>query len=605
MEKRWILAQKVDEETRNTYPHIDPFILQLLANRNISIENEGAIRAFLEPDYARDVHDPYLFDDMQRAVARIIRAIKEKEKITIYGDYDVDGVCGSTVLYEVLSLFTDRIHVHMNHREKAGYGLQMDAIKELAADETALIITNDHGISNKEQVAYAHDLGMDVIITDHHHVPEKEEDIPSAYAIIHPRVRADRYPFKHLAGAGTAFKLVQGIIRADFDSDFSEKKKNVTDDTGKPIHWEGFEKWLLDAVCMATICDCVPLIGENRLFVRYGLIVLNKTKRSGLQKLLTVANISDKKITTQTINFALGPRINAASRMTHGTIAFFLMTEKDPQRAAVLAERLDRSNVERRKATDRVVAAVEEQLREDICADKKIFVAIGDDWPLGILGLVAGKISSKYHRPVILMTRAHEGHVAGTGRSMNGFHLARVFEKLSHFFDRYGGHEAAGGFAVTDGVDCEEVKRELQRLGDEMIQDNDRIPVLSIDAEVKLSQFTWNFFEQLEKFEPFGNGNPKPLFLISDIHVLGMQGVGKENKHLRLTVQQDGIQKKLIGFSFGSWLEKIQTGSSIDVVVELDTNEWNGTKELQLKIIDLRLSKNVIPVRLRQLVDGG
>ncbi len=590
MEKQWILAKKINEETINRFPHSDPFILQLLVNRNIAIENEGAIRAFLEPDYARDVHDPYLFDDMRVAVERIILAIRKKEKITIYGDYDVDGVCGSTVLYEVLSLFTDRIHVHMNHREKAGYGLQTDAIKELAADGTALIITNDHGISNKEQVAYAKDLGLDVIITDHHHVPEREEDIPRAYAIIHPRVRADRYPFKFLAGAGTAFKLVQGIIHADFDPDFSEKKKNITDDTGKPIHWEGFEKWLLDAVCMATICDCVPLVGENRLFVRYGLIVLNKTKRSGLQKLLSIANIADKKITTQTINFALGPRINAASRMTHGTIAFFLMTEKDPARAEVLAERLDKSNIERRKATDRVLAAVEEKLKEEIKIDKRVFVAIGDDWPLGILGLVAGKISSKYHRPVILMTRAHEGHVAGTGRSMNGFHLARVFDRISHFLTRYGGHEAAGGFAVKEGADCVEIKSALECLGDEMIQDKDRVPLISIDTEIRLSHVAWPFYEQLEKFEPFGNSNPAPLFLISNMQVCTVQCMGKNNKHLRLTVQQDTIQKKLIGFSFGSWIERLHIGSRIDAIVELDINEWNGTKELQLKIFDLRLT---------------
>lgn len=590
MEKQWILAKKVDEEMINTFPHIDPSILQLLVNRNIPIEDEGAIRAFLEPDYARDVHDPYLFDDMQRAVARIIHAIDQKEKITIYGDYDVDGVCASTVLYEVISLFTDRIHVHMNHREKVGYGLQIDAIKELAADQTALIITNDHGISNKEQVAYAQDLGMDVIITDHHHVPEKEEDIPDAYAIIHPRIRADRYPFKHLAGAGSAFKLVQGIIRADFDPDFSEKKKNITDDFGKPIHWEGFEKWLLDAVCMATICDCVPLVGENRLFVRYGMIVLNKTRRAGLRKLLDVANIADKKITTQTINFALGPRLNAASRMTHGTIAFFLMTEKDPERARILAERLDKSNNERRKATDRVVAAVEEQLKEEIQKDTRVFVAIGDDWPLGILGLVAGKISSKYHRPVILMTRAHEGHVAGTGRSMNGFHLARVFNRISRFLSRHGGHEAAGGFAVKEGVDCADIKSALEEIGEEIIQDADRVATITVDAEMRLSHITWQFYEQMEKFEPFGYGNPTPMFLISNVEIYTARSIGEDNKHLRLTVQQDGVQKKLIGFSFGSWLEKIRTGSRIDAVIELDTNEWNGRKELQLKIIDLRLT---------------
>jgi single-stranded-DNA-specific exonuclease len=592
MEKQWVLAKKIDEETCNAYPHIDPFILQLLANRNISLHDEGAIRAFLEPHYTKDVHDPYLFDDMQRAVLRIIDACRQKEKITIYGDYDVDGVCASTVLYETISLFTDRIDVYMNHREKAGYGLQIDAIKELSANQTALIITNDHGISNKEQVAYAADLGIDVIITDHHHVPENPEDIPRAYAIIHPRVRADRYPFKYLAGAGSAFKLAQGIIHANFDADFVEQKKHTTDVSGKPINWEGFEKWLLDAVCMATICDCVPLIGENRALVRYGMIVLNKTRRSGLHKLLAIANILGKKITPQTINFTLGPRLNAASRMAHGTIAFHLMTEKDPQRAAVLADRLDKSNSERRKATDRVVNAAEEKLQEDIRADKKVLVATGDDWPLGILGLVAGKISSKYHRPVILMTRAHEGHTAGTGRSMNEFHLARVFEKLHIFFSRYGGHEAAGGFAVKEGADCEEIKRGLQQLGDELIQEKDRIPLLNVDAEVKLSQCTWSFFEQLEKFEPYGNGNPKPLFLVSGARVCAAQGVGTDNKHLRLTVQQDGIQKRLIGFSLGTWLERIKNGDFIDAVFELDTHEWNGTRELQLKIIDLKLSSS-------------
>ncbi|MBI4239999.1 single-stranded-DNA-specific exonuclease RecJ [Candidatus Uhrbacteria bacterium] len=590
MTKQWVLPSLIDDDLKLQCSDIHPAIVQVLYNRGITTHKE--IQDFLQPDYRLHVHDPFLFDDMDRAIKRIIEAIFENQHITIYGDYDVDGVCASTVLYDVLETLGSDVDVHMNHREKEGYGLHMPAIEELIQRGTRLIITNDLGISNKDEVAFATKMGVDVIITDHHHVPERPEDIPQAFAIIHPMVHADRYPFKYLAGGGTAFKLVQGLLRTHTDSAFVDLRAQCRDEQGRLIHWETFEKWLLDAVCISTIGDCMPLKGENRALVYYGLRVLNKTRRKGLRALMNALRLrsrAQEHATCETIRFYIGPRINAASRMDHAKNAFDLLTTKHDDRAEKLASYLEEKNVERQKITERLFREVCAQLQEDVEKGAKVLVASGANWPLGILGLVAGKILSKFSRPVFLATEMN-GLRAGTARSMSEFPLPLVFDKVQHHFSRFGGHTVAGGFALKESTDFATLKAELLLLADQMLKAEDLIQQLRIDTLLEPHDLTWDFWQAVRRLEPFGEGNSKPVFLLAKVQIDDMKKVGKKANHLQLFINKNGRICKTIGFDQGHWFDKLKKDDFVDIAFELDENEWNGRRELQCTIIDIRPS---------------
>jgi len=561
---------------------LDPIVFKLLGNRGVDVKD---IDTFLNPQYERDTHDPFLFDDMQRAVERIIEALKKNERITIYGDYDVDGVCASTVLFDTLSALGANVTVYMNHRERDGYGMQLKAVEHLAEEGTTLIITDDSGISNKKEIAYAKSFGMDTIITDHHQVPPTD-DIPDAYAIIHPQVRADRYPFKYLAGGGSAFKLAQALIHITSDPWLSDVKIAAKDLQGKPIRWDVFEKWLLDAVCLSTIGDCVPLRGENRVFVKYGLLVLAKAKRPGLRIILQRAGFLGKPITPRIVSFTLAPRINAASRMEHGTLAFRLMTTASESEAIELADILEEKNTERQKVTERILSEASKQLKPYVAEHKKILVGIGDEWSLGVLGLVAGRLCNQFNRPVVLATRAN-GHTHGTARSIEQVHITNTFHSVSHFFEKFGGHAAAGGFLMKEEVDFNEFRTALEESTSSVTQEH-LTPTLTLDEEISLSQITWKLWDVLEQMEPYGEGNKKPLFLITDVIVREIRTIGKNNKHLRLVVEQGGISKKVIAFSFGKVSEILHMGDHIDMACEIGMNEWNGSKELQISLVDYR-----------------
>lgn len=580
-------AALVDEPLRASFSLelVPRAILEILERRGI--QTEADILEFLEPNYAIHTHDPFLFEDMERSVQRIIRAIFEFQKVTIYGDYDIDGVSSSVLLYEVLKTFGVSVDVHINHREKEGYGLQAHAIEQLAHQGTKLLITTDSGISNKDEIALANELGMEVIITDHHTVPQDENDIPPAYAILHPLVRADRYPFKHLSGGGVAFKLAQGLIRADFDEHFKIYRSSLRNANGELIHWEAYEKWLLDLVCLSTVGDCMPIVGENRLFVKYGLLVLAKTRRMGLRALIDGLRSRIKKFTTETIGFLIGPRINAASRMEHGKLAFDLLIADNERKALVLAQLLEEKNALRQKLTEKVFDEAKKKVLNSYEAEKKILIAAGDDWPVGILGLVAGKICNLYKRPVVLMTKGHGG-IAGAARSVDGFHITDAFEKVSQYFQRYGGHKAAGGFALKDAGSIDEFTATLEEVAQRDFVPAEVLSDDSVDAEIALRDITIEFWDWLKRCEPFGRGNACPRFRIRACTVTNVRAVGSNNKHLKLSVQQDGILRSCIGFSLGEWSARLSPGKRVDIICEVDENEWMGNRELQLKILDLQ-----------------
>lgn len=584
MQKTWRVLPDAPQSFFEQFPELPKTVANLLYHRNIVTQK--AIDEFLNPDYIEDIHDPFLFSDMGKAVQRIYDAIEKNEKITVHGDYDADGVSSAVILVSTIkALGHENIDIFLPHRETDGYGLNTNTIQTLKNAHTNLIVTCDCGISNIQEVELATEQGMDVIITDHHAVPDK---LPPAYAIIHPKVDQN-YPCKSLAGGAVAFKLMQGLLH-------THKKTNKSLPGGN-TH-EQFEKWMLDMVAIASVADMVPLLGESRTLTRYGLIVLNKTKRIGLQKLLLEARLTEedgtnkKEFDTYTIGFQIAPRINAAGRMNHANVAYNLMMTNDNEEAAELAHELDLNNQERQKITDKLVKQACEEINKDQKNSPIIFV-LGEGWSSGIVGLIAGKLKEKYYKPSIVLAK-NDDEIMGSGRSIEGFNIIESFQEMPEVFDKFGGHPMACGFTIKDGK-LEEFKKKLIRKFKEKTKNIDLSPTLDIDAEVNLEEVDWELYDILDKFKPFGKENEKPRYLSRALEISQLQPVGKDKKHLRIMVKSNGKIRKTIGWDLcngngthTNWCEKLKCGDKIDLVFEIDVNEWNGNRELQLTIVDLK-----------------
>ncbi|MBT4121608.1 single-stranded-DNA-specific exonuclease RecJ [bacterium] len=559
MNKKWVIKDKISDKDISKFPEINPVILQLLFSRNL--KTKSAIDQFLSPDYSKDVHDPFLFSDMEKVVARIYEARHKKQKVMIFGDYDADGVSGSTILSHVFEEINLDYEAYMPNREEEGYGLNKKAIEQFAKDKFSVLITVDCGISNKEEVDYANSLGIDVIITDHHHIPE---DVPKAFGIIHPGYD-DKYPFKFLAGGGVAFKLAQGILK---------------DEKGK-----GLEKWLLDFVAISTVADMVPLLGENRTLVKYGLIVLNKTKNLGLKKIFEVSGISSKEMDAMTIGWQIAPRINAAGRMEHANSAYQLLTTDNIEEAIMIAHSLDKRNTERRSLTDKISTEALKQLTK--VKDEPILFVKGKNWPTGIIGLVASKIVRKYSRPVLVLGEQKDKLVASC-RSIDEFNLIESLNVYKKYFIKYGGHKGAAGFSMKP-ENYEDFKKDLTKYAGDKLKDVELVPKVEIDLEIKLSQINWDLLNILLTFEPYGQKNVKPKFLLKKLKLKSFDTVGNDGKHLRLLVSDGDIDFKVIAFSFGSRISELKVDLDIDIVCEIGINEWNGNKQIQLSLIDFKI----------------
>lgn len=566
---------------------LHPRVAQLLYARGIVTEEEQ--HAFLGPDYSSGIHDPFLFDDMERAVKRIIRALVCHERITIYGDYDLDGLSASALLYDILTLLGCEVAVAMNHREREGYGLNAAKVAELVDGGTRLIITTDSGISNYDEIAFAVSRGTDVIITDHHTVPTDPNRIPPALAILHPLVRADRYPCKDLSGGGVAFKLVQALIRFSGDPDFTALKAALKNQDGTSLNWEGYEKWLLDLVCLSTIGDCVPLRGENRVMVKFGLMVLGKTRRVGLRALLESGTSRDKKVSPRTVGFVIGPRLNAASRMDHASVAFDLLVAHQESVAAQLASVLNDLNTERQRLTDRIFHEAMARVQAALDQGKKVLVACGADWPVSVLGLVAGKIVSATSLPVVLLSR-NDHRIAGAGRSPDSFHLADAFASCAELFERFGGHRNAGGFTLKSSVTEIEFQERFEALALELTSSSvsrDESPVADLD--VSLEEIDLDLAHALALLEPFGKSNEQPVFRVRNVAICDIRFVGAGEKHVRMTLEQNGCVRRAVGFSFASRVKKISRGSRATLYCTVDVNHWNGLSEAQLTLTHIEL----------------
>lgn len=560
LEKRWVVAPKKS----------DDIVEQVLINRGIA---KSDWKKFLDPHY-EDLSDPFKMLGMQEGIKRVLKAIKNSEVIGVFGDYDADGIPATAVLYEGISQCGGKAAVYIPARER-GYGFSLEGIDYLKGLGVSLIITVDLGMTAKDEVAYAAKQGIDVIVIDHHTV--QLDKLPErAVAIVNPKQANDKSPFKDYAACGLAYKFVMALAQK----------------TGKISATE--LKWMLDLPAISTVGDMVPLVGENRVITKYGLIVLQKTRRIGLQKLYKKAAIEPSNIAASTLSFAIAPRLNSPGRMekpglplSHVSSAFTLLTTKDEAEAERLALEIDTVNRERQAVLDKVITEARAQIEKDKLHEKKVILVVGDEWPAGVVGLVAGRIMDEYCRPTIVL-RKEQGIVKGSARSLEAFNIMEAFDTVKKHLLKHGGHPRAAGLSM-EYKHLEMVYDKLQAAADAKLTPEDLIPKIKVDAQVPLKEITVSLYNQLKKLEPHGMGNPKPVLLINNLFIQNARTVGNEDKHLKITFKQAERSIGGIGFDLGDLNSNLNTGDIVDVVGYLDQDEWNGAKKLNLKVLDLKI----------------
>ncbi len=569
MKKKWIIKEK--PEILPIMPEYPALILQLLAIRGLT--EETAINDYLNLEYSK-LHDPYLFKDMSKAVDRINQAIDRGEKIVIYSDYDADAITALSTVYLGLKKLGANLGFYIPDRFTEGYGMNPEAVKQICEDGAKIIITVDCGINAVIETDTAQNLGVDVIITDHH---ELIGVLPQAHSVINPKNPADNYPFPYLTGVGVAYKLIQGLYQKAGNS------KN-------PEIPEGWEKWLLDLVAIGTVADLQSLSDENRILVSFGLKVLAKTQWPGLYALKKLSGIDSKIPDTYTLGFIIAPRINAAGRIKHADIAFKLLICEDPTEAEKLAMELDQLNVHRQLLTQQILSEAREQIQ--LIADKKVLLAAGANWPKGVVGLVAGKLVEEYGRPVLVMDKG-EVLATGSARSINNFDLVGALTHAKELLTKYGGHTQAAGFTlVTENIPAlhQKLLEYAETLSEESLG-----PVLEIDAEAKSEDINFEILDFIAKFAPFGFGNHRPKLVTYGLKIIDLRTVGAKSQHLKLKVGTESKSWDAIGFNQGFHLHSLKLGDKIDVVYELDCNEWNGSRQLQLRILDVNIENGSKP----------
>jgi len=567
LRKTWKVLPAAPADFYRQFPEYSKTVLNLLYHR--VGKDKKAITSFFNPDFERDLPDPFLFRDMEKAVGRILRAVKNREKIAVYGDYDVDGITSTSVVKIVLDQLGADSLIYIPDRAKEGYGINLNALKFIKGQGVKLIITVDCGIRSIEEIRQAKKWGMDVVLTDHH-MPG--EAIPKALAVINPKVKKETYPFRDLAGVGVAFKLAVAIVQT--------APRKFTD---------GCEKWLLDLVALGTVADLVPLAGENRTLVKYGLIVLGRTKRLGIKALFSAARLelsAQNPPDTGQISFQIAPRLNAAGRMDHANASFELLNTVDEKEAAELARQLETKNGRRQRLTDKVVKEIENKL--DL--KKKVVFEGHPEWPVGILGLAAGKITEKYARAAFIFN-IKKDLCQGSVRSMGKFKVVWALEQCKDLLLGYGGHDYAGGFTFLP-KNQEKIRRKLYRIANKLLKEEDLVWETQIDQRVELKEINWELLTEIKRMEPFGVGNSSPLFLAQGVELFQCSLVGNGHKHLKMWFRDGDKTFEAIGFGKGDKYCHLTPNKNpqLDIVFEISSDEWNGQKKLQLIVRDLRVS---------------
>lgn len=560
MNKKWEVSQNNNEqiEKLEKETNLSPLLASILINRNITTVQE--IEMFLNPT-RNDFHDPFLMPDMDKAVDRILKAIKNQEKVIIYGDYDVDGITSITVLKKFLAERGLKVGEYTPNRLDEGYGLNKDAVKTIQEQGYTLMITVDCGISGIEEIAYSMELGVEVIVTDHH---EPGEEIPNCLAVIDAKRKDNQYPFNQLAGVGVVFKLIQAIsIKLELDA-------------------KEYLKYL-DIVCVGTISDIVPLVDENRVIAKLGLKLVPMTKNVGLKTL--IQSIGYRDINSNSISFGIAPRINACGRMGAQEQALKLFLTDDQEEANKITELLNQYNIERQQTEKAIFEQAIEQI-EKTEKDAPCLVLGKEGWHHGVIGIVSSKVTELYFKPSILICfEGDEGK--GSGRSIPGFDLHEALMNCSTYIEKFGGHSMAVGISVKK-ENFDNFKKEFQ----EYAQNHgirDIIPVIKIDEETSLKEIDLQTVKELSLLEPYGEANKVPLFMIKNLKIQAIRTLS-EGKHLKLRLSQDSYMIDAIGFGIGEWIEKYLIGDKVDVVGSLEINSFNGMEQVQLVIKDMRKS---------------
>ncbi|MEJ2739579.1 MAG: single-stranded-DNA-specific exonuclease RecJ [Dehalococcoidia bacterium] len=534
---------------------VHPLVVQLLHNRGIT--DPSQIELFLSND-KRVETDPFLLPDMDRAVNRIYQALFSGEKIAIYGDFDADGVTATALLVQGITELGGTVIPYIPRRTADGYGLRTSAIEKLQHQGVSLIITVDTGITAIPEIEKARKAGLDIVVTDHH-VPLGT--LPRARAVIDPKRNDSPYPYSDLAGVGVAFKLLQALAKGN-------GREKIT-------------KKLLDLVALGTITDMVPLIGESRYWVKSGLDLINKTQRLGLQELIRRTNLQPGHLDEQSIGWIIGPRINAAGRMDDATTSYQLLLTSDTQEAIALAMELESKNAERVKKTNESMTKANEALIAE-GVERPLLITGNEDIPPGVLGLVAGRLTDRYYRPVIILKIGKET-CRGSCRSISEFDIIAALEECQDLLTKFGGHTRAAGFNVpTSNLD--EFKKRICNIAGTQLDGIDLRPHVNIDAEVNLSIFSGNTFEQIQQLAPFGIGNPLPTFISRRVSVVDQRLIGSQGEHLRLKLKQGGIIWDAMGFNLGGYAGEL--APYIDIVYNIELDRWNGEERLRLTIQD-------------------
>jgi single-stranded-DNA-specific exonuclease len=580
MNKRWQVANLISQDIIKRHSDINPLILQILDNRGIK---ESEYDYFLYPQ-KQELFDPFLFSDMDKAVGIIIKNIKAQKKILVYGDYDADGITSTAVMYEVLKTLQAQVEIYIPDRVSEGYGLNKKAIESFVSKDIDLIITVDNGVRNKEEVAFAQSLGIEVIVTDHHTFPHEKEDWPGSL-IINPSHPEDTYPYKKLAGVGVAYKLATALI---------SKSTLKQSDKDRLLEKE------LDLVALGTIADLVPLTGENRVLVHRGLKIINnslsffKKGRAGLRQLIRQANLKqDKDLEAWNIAFQLGPRLNAASRLKHANTAFDLLTKTSKTEVRDLAQELDERNQKRQMITEKIYNEARQQVDKH-GQKKQALVALckeGQTWNEGVIGLVAGKISDKYYRPTLVITRIQEEDGTYTfkasGRSIPEFNLMEALESLADDLDKYGGHPLACGFSVYSQEKLDKFVEKFIQLSKDKLKDKELIPSIDIDLEIDIENWNIEMLEEINMLRPFGQSNPEPLFLSKNVSISEIVNMGADNQHVKFKLHDFWA----LAFGQTERYQDLKIDDRIDIVYTIGLNDFNNKKTLQFKIVDLRKSE--------------
>lgn len=542
--------------------NVPPVIIRIIFNRGIT--EEADIRKFLNPSL-KYINKNFCPSQIDKAIQRVIKAIREKEKIVIFGDYDADGVTGTVVLFDALKSLGAKVEYYVPYRYTEGYGLNKQAIQNFKEKGINLIVTVDCGISNFEEIKLANELGIDVVITDHHTPPAQ---LPPAYAVVNPKCEHHDLS-EYLAGVGVAYKFVYHLYKEFKDVDLLTNKK------------------YLELVAIGTITDVVPLLGDNRIFVKKGIEKLNRETSLGLYYLLD--QVRNGGINTTTIGFGIGPRINAAGRLDSASVGIELLTTRDKNKAKQLANDLNALNEKRKREGEKIFFEATKiiELNEETL-NRKVIVLSSEQWEPGIIGIVTSQMAKKFERPVVLITT--KGNISrGSIRSFSGINIFSTLEKCQHLLLSYGGHKEAAGFEI-EKKQIEEFKDLYATLLDQYLEGENLNTIIHVDHELKMSDINYKLYESLKALEPFGEGNREPVFITKKLNAIDYNCVGKDRNHIKVLFIQGTDQIEAIGYKMSHYMKLLESYNTFDVVYNLDENNYNGQKKLQIKMLDLKPS---------------